>query len=231
MSPSLLFVGKGEDPHCAKAVAFVRRNVSRPRIHLFRRGDPWPEEIDAWAGDYLVSYLSPLIIPGAVLDRAGRAAINFHPGPPEYPGTGCTNLALYAGETAYGVTCHHMAPRVDSGPIVAVRRFSVAPDESVWTLTQRCYRSILGLFFEIMDPILAGQPLPRSRETWRRRPSTRRELDELCRITPDMGSDEVARRIRAVTYPGAPGAFVELHGHRFVHAAGGDVPHEDGAPT
>ena len=202
---------------------FVRRHFQEPQIHLARRGDPWPERLDGWRGDYIVSYLSPLIIPQPLLSRASRAAINFHPGPPEYPGIGCTNFAIYDGRTEFGVTCHHMAARVDTGPIIAVRRFPLHPDDSVHALTQRCYAAILALFHEIMAFVVAGTPLPQSDERWQRQPYRRRELDALCRITPEMPADEVARRVRAVTFPGAPGAFVEIHGYRFDYAATGDT--------
>lgn len=219
MTISLLFVGKRNDPHCEKAVAFVRRHFREPQIHLALRGDPWSGQIDHWHGDYIISYLSPFVIPQSVLDRAGRAAINFHPGPPNYPGVGCTNFAIYNRDVEFGVTCHRMAARVDTGPIIAVRRFPLYPDDTVLSLTQRCYVSILELFHEIIAFVLDDKPLPRSDETWQRKPHRRHELDELCRITPDMPADEVARRVRAVTFPGAPGAFVEIHGHRFEHDA------------
>ena len=151
------------------------------------------------------------------MERAQRAAINFHPGPPEYPGIGCTNFAIYNGETTFGVTCHHMAAQVDTGSIVAVHRFPLAPSDSMLALTERCYDAILEMYLEISSLIAAAEPLPVAPDTWQRRPYTRRELNALCRVTPDMGADEVARRVRAVSYPGAPGAFIDLHGYRFAH--------------
>ncbi|MDP6785659.1 MAG: formyltransferase family protein [Rhodospirillales bacterium] len=218
MPPSLLMMGKKDDAHCAKAMQQARTLFGETEFRLARRGDEWPSDIDAWRGDYVISYLSPFIIPQALLQRARKAAINFHPGPPEYPGIGCTNFAIYNEETTFGVTCHHMAAAVDTGPIVAVRRFPLAPDDSVLTLTGRCYDAILEMFFEFTSLIAAGEPLPVSAETWQRRPYTRRELDALCRITADMEADEVARRVRAVTYPGQPGAFIEMHGYHFALA-------------
>jgi hypothetical protein len=32
-----------------------------------------------------------------------------------------------------------------------------------------------------------------------------------------MSEDEVARRVRATTFPGAPGAYVEVQGVRFAY--------------
>lgn len=215
---NLLFLGKRDDVFCNKAVEYVLQNFTDPEIHLARRGDPWPAEIDDWRGDLIISYLSPFIVPQALLENAKEAAVNFHPGPPKYPGIGCTNFALYNGETRYGVTCHHLAAKVDTGPIIAVRRFDILPDDSVLSLTERCYAHIHDLFMEITEVLLAGRPLPVADETWSREPYKRHELDALCRITPEMEAEEIERRIRAVTFPGAPGAFVELQGYRFVYA-------------
>ena len=93
MPPSLLFIGKRDDTHCAKAVQRARAIFGETEVRLGRRGDGWPRDVDTWTGDFIISYLSPFILPKALLERAGRAAINFHPGPPEYPGIGCTNFA------------------------------------------------------------------------------------------------------------------------------------------
>jgi len=219
---SLLLFGKNDDVCCERARDFVALHFPGARFALGRRGEPFPRSFDDWNGDYLVSYLSPWIITDRLLKQARIAAFNFHPGPPEYPGIGCTNFAIYNRESVYGVTCHHMAASVDTGPIIAVERFPVLPRDTVHSLTQRCYAYMLSLFYELVSGILAGRPLPTSEESWRRRPYTRAELDALCRITPDMPSVEVQRRVRAVTFPGAPGAFVEIDGLRFEYVAPSD---------
>lgn len=174
-----------------------------------------PREIDKWNGDYIISFLSPFILSQDILDRAYKAAINFHPGPPEYPGIGCTNFAIYDEVNEFGITCHHMARSVDTGPIIDVRRFPVTINDSVLDLTLRCYDQILECFEHILDFISSGRDIPVSSENWTRQPYTRRELNELCRIDCDMPEREVNRRIRATVFPNAPGPFVELHNIRF----------------
>lgn len=84
----------------------------------------------------MISYLCPWILPEHLLERAKVASVNFHPGPPEYPGIGCTNFAIYNQEVIFGMTCHHMATRVDTGKIVAVRRFPLFPTDTVLSLTE-----------------------------------------------------------------------------------------------
>ncbi|MFW8746219.1 formyltransferase family protein, partial [Mesorhizobium japonicum] len=80
------------------------------------------------------------IYPAQLLSNASFAAINFHPGSPDYPGTGCTNFAVYEGAKEYGITCHHMKAGVDSGDIIAVKRFSINEDDTVYGITQHCYK-------------------------------------------------------------------------------------------
>lgn len=214
--PSVLLVSKNrEDPLAQDALAFVAQHFANHQIVLGMKGDPLPTAIRNWEGDYLVSYLAPWILPQRVLDKARVAAINFHPGPPEYPGIGCYNFALYDRVPTYGVVCHHMAAHVDTGEMIAVRRFPLFPSDSVVSLAKRSSAHLLLLFYEIMSRVLKGEPLPRSEESWQRKPFTSTEMYELFRLTPDMSDEEVQRRIKAAEYPGWPGAYVELAGQRF----------------
>lgn len=181
---------------------------------LGRWGDPLPERARRWEGDYIVSYLSRWVIPASVLGRARAAAINFHPASPDFPGIGCNNFALYEDAKEYGVTCHHMAARVDSGPIIAVRRFPILPDDGVASLLSRTYEHQMALFMEIVPLMAAGLELPVSSERWTRRPFTRDEFNELFRISPDMSRDEIARRVRAVSFEHYQ-PYIDVQGYRF----------------
>src|SRR4051812_47273679 len=106
---SVLFLGKRDDFYCEKAQQFIRLNFPDSTIITGTRQQPFPLECADWEGDYLFSYLSPWVIPATLLKRAKIASVNFHPGPPEYPGIGCTNFAIYNDESVFGVTCHHMS--------------------------------------------------------------------------------------------------------------------------
>lgn len=218
---SVLFLGKQNDEHVEKALAFCQRNLSDVTAHLGEWGDPLPEDVESWEGDYIISYLSRWVVPEALLNRAKVAAINFHPASPDYPGIGCNNFALYEEASEYGVTCHHMAPRVDTGSIVAVRRFPVFPEDNVASLLSRTYDYQLVLFYEVVNHILRGDDLPTAEESWTRSPFSRKEFDELGRITPDMSEDEVARRVRATAF-GKWKPTVELQGFVFELKPGQD---------
>jgi len=193
---SVLFLGKADDGHVARAIDFCRRNFPGVGVYLGRWDEPLPDAAAAWTGDLIVSYLARWIVPAPLLARAALA-INFHPGSPEYPGYGCNNFAIYEGATQYGVTCHHMAPRVDTGAIVAVKRFPVLPADDAGTLLVRAYDYQLVLFYEIAGLIARGEALPRAQENWTRKPFTRRQFGELGCVTPDMTGEEIAKRRRA----------------------------------
>jgi methionyl-tRNA formyltransferase len=190
-------LGKASDSHVARAVDFCRRNFATVGVYLGTWDDPLPKGAVSWNGDLIISYLARWIVPSGLLGRAGTA-INFHPGPPEYPGYGCNNFAIYESAREYGVTCHHMAPRVDTGAIIEVTRFPVLPADNAGTLLARAYDVQLALFHRIVGLIARGETLPASAETWTRKPFTRAQFGELGRLTPGMTEQEIARRKRAL---------------------------------
>ncbi|HYH38475.1 MAG TPA: formyltransferase family protein [Azospirillum sp.] len=190
----------------------------RLRTEAGMAGDPLPGVLSDPAAlpapPVILSFLSPWIVPAAVLERAALA-LNFHPGSCDYPGIGCYNFALYEEAAEYGAVCHHMAARVDTGTLVAERLFPILPQDSVETLKLRTMVTMLDMFHDVATRLATGASLPVGARSWTRRPFTRRELNGLCRVTPDMTAEEIRRRIRATSYPGYPGAVVELAGIPF----------------
>ena len=48
--------------------------------------------------------------------------------------------------------------------------------------------------------IMDDKELPESNEDWKRKPFLRKELDDLCRLTPSMSHEEIQRRLKATHY-------------------------------
>jgi methionyl-tRNA formyltransferase len=211
---TVLFIGKASDSFAEDAANFIQTVFSKTKIVMGKRGDKFPKELYDFKCDYIFSYLSQWIIPEEVLNNAKYGGINWHPGPPEYPGIGCTNFAIYNNENVFGITCHFMNPKVDTGNIIEVRRFNVLQNDTVFSITQKCYQEIRTSFNSIVKSIASSSDIPTSSEFWTRKPYTRKELNELCRITPDMSKNEVEKRIKATTYHN-PWAYIELHGLKF----------------
>jgi len=190
---SLLFLGKANDWHVDRAVDYCGRQFENVQTFLGDWGDPPPAALTEAQPDCIISYLSRWIVPPQSLERV-RYAINFHPGPPEYPGYGCNNFAIYEGADQFGSTCHHMAPQIDTGPIISVARFPVLPGDTGGTLLLRTYDYQLVLFYDVVGRLLRGEDLPVAPDRWGRKPFTRKQFQALGRITPDMSADETARR-------------------------------------
>lgn len=190
---------KKNDYHTDKALEFLELN-SNVEAYLGDWKTPFPDESGWWKGDYIISYLSRWIIPQNVIERATVAAINFHPGPPEYPGVGCVNWALYENAVEFGVTCHHLAHPVDSGKLVQVRKFQVYQKDNVSTLLDRTHDYLLTLFYDIMGYVFGGEPLPMFWGVWSKDKRTRKDLNALADINDSMSDEEIERRERACVY-------------------------------
>lgn len=166
--------------------------------------------------DFIISFLSPWIIPKNVLDKSW-ISINFHPAPIIYPGIGGYNFAIYNQDKTYGVTCHHMLPEVDSGVIIKTLTFPMDESDTVHTLKEKTMKYLLKLFNEIFDCIIKKIPLPLSKETWPRDPYTRKDLINLCEITATMREYEITRRIKATYFPDAKDLpFIKLANEKFI---------------
>jgi len=221
---SILFLGKKGDQYALDASLAASELAEDVTVCMTTKDEPFPDEILNWSGDWIISYLCQRVVPASLLEKARSGAINFHPGPPQYPGIGCTNFAIYNEEKEFGVTCHHMLPQVDSGKVVAVHRFPLLQEDSVLSLTKRCYSAIAQLYSEILLDIVQGRPLPQSGETWTRQPYTLKDFFELCRLTLDMDVEEQRRRIRATQFPGGHGPYFDINGRRFVLEGSKAVP-------
>jgi len=205
----ILFLGKKENEFTQQAAVYLQENCAYSTVFVADRNEVLPDYVLQWEGDYIISFISSWILPAELLAKAKIAAINFHPGSPEYPGTGCTNFAIYNNESTYGVTCHHMQTSVDTGNIIRVTRFEVDKDETVFSITQKCYTHLLQQFIEIFKVIANGETLPIADETWKRKAYTRKDLNALCEIKIDMPEEEIERRIKASTYQKA-WAFIKV---------------------
>lgn len=213
MGESIILLAK-EDRFSAQAATVTRLLFGGDAlIFTGKVGDSLPEAVAAARPRVLLSFLSPWIVPQDLLDRSGLA-LNFHPGSTDYPGIGCYNFALYEEAQTFGAVCHHMLARVDSGAVVEERLFPVLASDSVESLKFRTMVTMCAMFHDVVSLIAIGAELPLAPRQWTRRAFTRREMEALKRIEPDMAEAEVKRRLRACTYPGYPGAYVELGGTR-----------------
>jgi len=209
------FLCKPDKYGTKEAITKLRQITTTLDVYTGNLNETFPEELKENCYDMIISYLSPWIIPKNILEKTRKWNINFHPGPPDYPGIGCFNFAIYDNVKCYGATCHIMEPTVDSGQIIGVKRFRMSTRETVQSLSQKTYKSQLKLFNDIISHIGKYGCLPQSDEIWTRKPYKREDLEALATIGASMTTDEIEHIIRSTYFAGKPAPFVELGGYRF----------------
>jgi methionyl-tRNA formyltransferase len=180
--------------------------------------------------DRLIAFCTETIVPAAMLAGLGGPAYNFHPAPPDYPGSHPASFAIYDGVTRFGATVHEMVERVDSGPIVDVEWFDVEPDIGVLKLEDKAGEAAARLFWRLA-PVLAqcSQTLPLGNWRWGPRKTTRKDFRAMGVIDPSISADEFALRWRAFGARDPTIMQVMLHGRRFALAV--DDPPSPTIPT
>jgi methionyl-tRNA formyltransferase len=169
----------------------------------------------------LIGFVTPVIVPKSTLNALGYGAYNFHPGPPNYPGSLPSHFAVYNKATEFGATAHLMKERVDTGPIVGVERFAVPPGTPVRGLEQLALNKVALLFWNLSKALAnSAEPLPQLPVEWSGRWTTQRDYLKLCEIPADIPPDELERRIGVF----GAGHFgirptITVHGRKFRYLA------------
>lgn len=174
--------------------------------------------------DFLFSYLSPVIVPERILQSIRRAAINFHPAPPEWPGIGAASYALYEGDETFGVTAHQMTSRIDSGPIVRAMRFPIVPDDDCESLWARALNFSLFLLYDVLGHVARTGNAEPSGDAWKRAAVRRAEFEKWMRVMPSDSPEEIRRKVRALAHSKLPGPYLEVAGMKFHLPAGAPLP-------
>ena len=218
----VLFFGRAKCSAAEELVSkFIQYGFDVTFVKSRQRGEKLPEDIYGWEGEYIVCFRSLFILPKLLIDRASIAAINFHPAPPEYPGSGCINFALYDEVSEYGVTAHVMNELVDNGKILEVRRFPVTSCDNLPIVLARTHSELLKLCSDFISGLYSdGENFLKKKlaaseaEVWRGKARRLKELDALQKIDTDVSEKELKRIIRATYIDGYP-PKIELHGFKF----------------
>ncbi len=103
------------------------------------------------------------IIPNEILKLPRMGAINIHGSIlPKYRGASPIQAAIMHGDTETGVTFIKMDDKMDNGPICAITRTQILPDENFQSLYKRLSEISANTAVEFFTKYLAGQlkPLP-----------------------------------------------------------------------
>lgn len=190
-------------------------------VESTKRGEKLPTQAIEWSGDLIFSFRSFYILRAEQLDRASLGAINFHPGPPEYPGSGCINWALLDGAKTFGVTAHLMEEKIDSGAILAVDRFSIDLNDNIETLLKKTHEALGLLALQTIDNILKRSRHDQidflsapAAEGWTGKTKLMNEIERLRNLPPSISPRDLEARIRALHLPDFP-LYTKIAGRKF----------------
>jgi len=107
--------------------------------------------------DFILSIDNMQVFGKELLATPVRGSVNFHNGLIErYRGVNIPSWAIFNGEAEHGVSWHYMNRSVDTGDVVAARRFMLTGKETALSLTLECIRVGIELFAEHLQSLLAG---------------------------------------------------------------------------
>jgi len=188
--------------------------------------------------DYILCFRYPKILAEHNLSQGYvmEGAINFHPAPPRYRGSGAINHALYNGDKSFGVTAHLMNKGIDSGHIVGLREWPIDPTYDVSTLLKVAEAELLELFKEITtelyheynqsleDQAEVGDKLFERQTRYRVQkvffegsPHYIEEINKMSHIDPNIDEKELRKIIHATWIPDSKhNPYINVHGYKFV---------------
>lgn len=102
--------------------------------------------------DLLLNVHSLRLLRPELLRAPRLGSFNLHPGPlPRYAGLNAPSWAIFRGERAHGVTIHHMAEGIDTGPIAYQALFPVGEEDTGLSLSARCATAGLELMHRLLE--------------------------------------------------------------------------------
>lgn len=172
--------------------------------------------------DILISYRSKKIFKKKELSKARIAAINFHPGPPEFRGIGCANFAIMKNSSFYGYTIHVMSEKIDSGKILFCYKFKINNKINITQLLKFTHNKMDTKLIEVIKMISQNQFVNKflnvnKKIKWSKKIYKKKDLENLYKIKPAFISKKKLQNIlRATLYKNFK-PFVEINGSKFFY--------------
>ena len=171
--------------------------------------------------DYIFCFRSFYILKNNILKKVNKAAINFHPGPPEYRGKGCVNYALYENSKFYGCTAHLINLKVDSGKIIDVKKFNINKKNSISEVLAKTYETMSSLAISTIKNIkknpdfVENQILKNKDMKWSNKIRKLKDLNNFYQKNKNIKKNDFFKKIRATDTPKFK-PYIKLYGKKFI---------------
>jgi methionyl-tRNA formyltransferase len=176
----------------------------------FRKDPTVVEDLRGLQPEVVVVAAYGLILPQAVLDIPPFGCLNVHASLlPRHRGAAPIPSAILAGDAETGITIMKMDAGMDTGPMLAVAREPIRPDDTTVTLSERLSHLGAQLLAETLPRYLRGEIMPQPQPEIGVTYSPKIEKAD-AQIDWSKPAAEIDRMVRA--YTSWPGAFTRWHG-------------------
>jgi methionyl-tRNA formyltransferase len=174
---------------------------------------PFVDTLRGVRPDLIIVCSYSMMLPPAVLAVPAKGAVNVHGGLlPQYRGGHVTQWAIINAEREFGVTLHYIDEGVDTGPVIAERRFALDEADDAYTVGAKL-REVGSQLLTTWWPRLIDGTAPRVPQDESRAKYWPLRTPEEGRITWTMSAPAICRLVRALC-ANSPGAYVQLPEHR-----------------
>ena len=184
----------------------------------------WMQPIEAHDVNKIISVLRELrpdiifsinnfqLLKDEILSIPPLGIINFHNGPlPRYAGLNVCSWAIINGETEHGVTWHYVDKGVDSGNIIAQKKFPIGENENALHLIMKCIKEGIMLFSEILPEVTTHRVKGISQDTSQRTSYKKSELPNNGNVSFSWDGKRVYNFIRGLNFDPLENSFVRPH--------------------
>ncbi len=177
-------------------------------------------KINKWNGDYIIHLSSYYKLTNRDLKKA-KIALNFHPSPPKYPGSGGYSKALFNLDKKFGVTVHYMNNKIDNGKIVGFYSFKINKNLTLEKLIKKTSNFRLLVFKKIVRLLLTNDGENKilklsnnNKFQWSKKRGQIKDIDRIQKVGRFISKSKLERIIRS-TRIGKYNPYILLHGYKF----------------
>lgn len=186
----------------------VKYNI--PLIRVRRRLKDYFEKIKEFSPDLILVLGWYHFVPKNIRALPRKGCIGIHASLlPSYAGGSPLVWAIINGETETGVSMFYLNEGIDSGDIIAQRKFSIRPNDDIVTLYQKATNVSTELLLEYLPRFELGNA-PRYKQNFSLRSIYPQRSPKDGKIDWTKSTREIRDFIRAQTKP-YPGAFCYLN--------------------
>ena len=209
-------IARDDDPNSSMWYGSVSKIAEKNKLTLFKPKDindpSFCEKIKTLNPDIVLCVFYPKILKKNFIDIPKYGCINLHFAPlPKYRGCMPGAWAIIEGQDEFGVTMHYIDEGVDSGDIVAQKKFTINRNDTGKTLYKKCEKVGLELFNEAF-PIIKNNKVKKIPQDKTKVIYHRRGVPNDRYIDWEKSAKDIFNFVRALTFPPFPGVRTILNG-------------------